>query len=1571
MVAEPAASPNAVREKIELARRELLDLGLRNSLINYRTLKARGVEVVGESPAEAYRALVVDGKRMSFAPAPDAPPDGGDLPQPEEPSPEERQSRQRDSTLQTAVSSEELQKRLLNTFYAARTFVEEQGVNTLYLALGMLRWYETPASDAPRRAPLLLVPVDLTRSNARDRFHIAWSGDDIGDNLSLAAKLKTEFRLDAPPLPEAEDLDLAAWFAAWQGAVAPEKRWSVDADAIALGFFSFGKFLMYHDLDVSTWPDGSGLADHAIVRPLLTADGFREPASEIADDAFIDPYLPVSDARQVMDADSTQTLAILDVNAGRNLVIQGPPGTGKSQTITNVIAEAIGAGKTVLFVAEKLAALEVVKRRLDSIGLGDACLELHSNKMNKRVVLGELARTLELGKPRVATDVDSQLGILADQRKRLNDYARAVNDPIGASGVTPYHAYGELLQLRRRRGDEEWPRLTLPVMADWDEAGAARNEQTAAELQARVAAMGTPARHPFWGSRKAVVLPSDRHQLSTGVPRAQAALAVLRAAQQSLAGALRMLAPETGADGAGQLAAARRVLDAPDVSGIAVAAPGWAASRAGVDALVAAGREYAEIRGRRDAELIPEAWDADVLDARQTLNAWRDRWWRFLSGGYRGAKSTLARLTRKGLPGGIDAQVALADDILAARRLAEAIDQQAALGAELFPGRWQGSRSDWAQLAPVAEWVAALHADEAAGTVPAGTVAYLAQPGDAASLRAAADAVAQRRAAWDAEMGALTALVDFDASRRFGDGATLDAQPLDAVDAMLGGWLERSADIDQMAGFNVSAGACEAAGIGEVSSAAAAWGGAGTRLVDAFRAGRFAVLLEQALKERPALAQFDAPAHELAVARFGELDQLTFQYNRARLALRHWDRLPRHEAGGQLGILRREFAKKTRHMPVRQLMRGPATPPGIQAGLHDDPLSIPTYIPPGALSFDLVIFDEASQVKPVDAFGALVRGRQAVVVGDSKQLPPTSFFDTLVDPEEVDEDDLAADIESVLELFSGQGAPQRMLRWHYRSRHESLIAVSNQEFYDNKLVVFPSPDAAREGAGLVYHRLEGTVYDRGSSRTNRDEARAVAEAVIRHAKASPDLTLGVAAFSIAQTDAIIDELERLRRDDPSAEPFFSVHPFEPFFVKNLENVQGDERDVIFISVGYGRTADGTVAMNFGPLNAEGGERRLNVLITRAKLRCEVFTNLSSEDIDLSRTTAQGVRAFKHFLKFAETGALDARGRTPGESGAAFDAVVREALEAAGYAVEQQVGSSGFFIDLAVVDPARPGRYLLAVLCDGPNYAAARSARDRDRSRSAVLERLGWHVHQLWSTDWFRNPERELAALVTAIEAAKDGAGDGDAAPAVRLGPVTREEPAEAAPPAAPAPSAPAYVVATPKASLRGRELHEVDAARLAGWLEDVVEVESPVHVEVAMRRVADAAGVGRVGNRIWSALDSAIAYGVRSGMIRRQGDFLWSPEMTTPPLRDRGGLSSRDRGVETIAPEELRLAVTTAVSGSYGMQPADIVTSAAALLGFSRVGDDLRAALEALVGAMTDDGALRRQGEHLVAATEG
>jgi very-short-patch-repair endonuclease len=753
------------------------------------------------------------------------------------------------------------------------------------------------------------------------------------------------------------------------------------------------------------------------------------------------------------------------------------------------------------------------------------------------------------------------------------------------------------------------------------------------------------------------------------------------------------------------------------------------------------------------------------------------------------------------------------------------------------------------------------------------------------------------------------------------------------------------------------------------------WEGASQYLKASMQKSWYEYLITKAMTERPPLRGFERTSHEEIINKFVQLDLLNLQYNRAKVALKHYESVPKLEGGGQWNILRSEFNKRARHMPIRKLMEQAGIAiQTIKPVLMMSPMSIANFLSPDSIDFDLVIFDEASQVRPVEALGAILRGKQLVVVGDSKQLPPTSFFDKM-NAETEDEENVTADIQSILGMCDGQGAPQRMLRWHYRSRHESLISLSNREFYENKLVIFPSP-GSKYRMGLAFHHLQNAVYDRGKTRANPIEAEEVAKAVFEHAMKNPRQSLGVVAFSTAQMQAIQNAIEIKRRQNPESEVFFRSHAHEPFFVKNLENVQGDERDVIFISIGYGRTEDGKVPMSFGPLNNDGGERRLNVLITRAKYRCEVFTNITSEDINPTPTTKFGIRALKSFLYFAQHGTFESEQDVPVPDKRPFEDLVAAQLTSLGYIVRKKVGSQGFYIDLAIVDPQNPGRYLLGIECDGDSYSNAKSARDRDRLRGQVLENIGWDIFKVWSIEWYRNPERELQRLLAAIEQAKAQAliqdqTDDDlqqeiaalAEEAIALSKeknaLQREEKEEVTI------AVQKYTQAVLPPGLPAQELHLVPFGKLAEWIKQVVEVEGPVHFEEVARRIADASGASKIGSRIRYTLNAATDFAVNSKIVFRRGDFLWHPEMTIPALRDRSGLTAGSRRISLIPPEELDLAVKNVVESSIAIQPDTAVPLIAKLFGVNRVTEDVRKDLLDAIEMSVARGIVIKDGDYL------
>ena len=600
--------------------------------------------------------------------------------------------------------------------------------------------------------------------------------------------------------------------------------------------------------------------------------------------------------------------------------------------------------------------------------------------------------------------------------------------------------------------------------------------------------------------------------------------------------------------------------------------------------------------------------------------------------------------------------------------------------------------SDWDQLRGIVKYLSALHESVTNNELPEALVAYLASNPSLETLKGLLATVEEHQSNYPNHLQAVIDKIQLDEKVRFGSDNELKHLAFSEQTKIFKCWETELDSLQDMVSYNHQAEALTNSNFAEIVKVANTWSEAGEFLSDLLKLAWYNARIEIAMKERPILASFSSDTHQLIIERFKALDRGSLEYNKVNVAYEHWKHLPQYEASsGQLGLLKREFQKKRRHLPIRQLMtRTGNAIQAIKPIFMMSPLSVATFLPPNSVDFDLVVFDEASQVKPVDAFGAIIRGKQTVVVGDSKQLPPTSFFDKHIgddtDTEDTEEDS-PGDTESILGLFSAQNAPERMLRWHYRSRHESLIAVSNVEFYGNELQLFPSPDAAKKEVGLVYHHLSDTAYDRGGSRSNQGEAKKVAKKVMEHARSRPHLTLGVATFSTAQMQAVQDQLELLRREDPSCEQtFFNANPEEPFFVKNLENVQGDERDVIFISIGYGRDVNGKITMNFGPLNKKGGERRLNVLITRARQRSEVFTNLTTDDIDPGPTNPSGVAALKRYLKYAQTDELDIPELTGKPPDSPFEVEVAHALRGCGYEIDHQIGTAGYFIDLGSQGP---------------------------------------------------------------------------------------------------------------------------------------------------------------------------------------------------------------------------------------------------------------------------------------------
>lgn len=925
-------------------------------------------------------------------------------------------------------------------------------------------------------------------------------------------------------------------------------------------------------------------------------------------------------------------------------------------------------------------------------------------------------------------------------------------------------------------------------------------------------------------------------------------------------------------------------------------------------------------------------------------------------GAYRQGSDGLARLLQGALPDAVEDRLGLISQLTALKAQRDSLHAVAPVLSEVLQGHWQREDTPFSAMQSTLDWM-----DRTQAALPFLSDAALekvatlypdpeAQRSRLADLTAAADAALRppfERLKYDFKAADLP--------------DALEAVPLRTLSDLLA---EMNTGIDRYVdwvGLGRARRAMSEAGAGEIIARVEQGELAASAACPEFLYACAEARWTAARKARPELDQLAYLDRHSLVTLFRSLETERIETARTLILERHFNQMPKGSSG-EMAVIRGEIARKKGHKPVRWLMNNaPSMIQRIKPVMLMSPISVAQFLPPGKFVFDLLVIDEASQIKPADALGVVARAKQIVVVGDQKQLPPTSFFDRLVDDADDNDDEDseeppaagAAEMESILSLCEARGLRQRMLEWHYRSRDPSLIRVSNAEFYNDGLVLPPSPLERDDDYGLKFRRVAG-VYARGGSGigrqgTNRIEAEEIAKAVARHARDWPDLSLGVVAFSKAQASMVTEVLEVQRRKDQILDAFLREGKSEDVFVKNIENVQGDERDVILITVGYGpQEPNGRLgSISFGPVNSEGGERRLNVLFSRARVRCEVFASFDPGDIDPSKAKRDGPRVLKRFLEFARTGIMEGKEVTGLGADSPFEADVAAVIRSLGYEADPQVGTAGFRVDIGVRHPDRPGQYLMAVECDGAAYHSALWARERDRLRQDVLEGLGWIFHRIWSTDWFHHRAREIQRLREALESARVARLSG-----VRVRGANKNMPQ---PQAAPEPSGPTPLeidhlglTAQPyqRASLAVQsavEPHEAPTSQLADLVWRIVEVEGPIHMDELARRITSSFGRTRAGNRIVDATQRAVRLALRDhSELRQDGAFLLTAaQAEDPPIRSRLEETGSLVKAPYLPPMEIRAAAALIQKESGDIPDDDLIREVARLLGFQRVGSEL------------------------------
>jgi very-short-patch-repair endonuclease len=1059
-------------------------------------------------------------------------------------------------------------------------------------------------------------------------------------------------------------------------------------------------------------------------------------------------------------------------------------------------------------------------------------------------------------------------------------------------------------------------------------------------LRLRVTTSGPSSAHPWRGVRNRLT-PVDRERLRPQLERIQSIGATSLAAIAKGAALLGITLTKGAADGQDTLKWLEHFKFLPNEIVRLIESDFFrqdpSAALALLQAVSDVSRAHADVAMHTSEIGISQDWTT----ARQAIASRGQSLFRFLSGLYRRSVALIDSVSVAGPAKTFQERMRRLDAIMALQLLARRLVESEGRGRATFGTDWNGQQTATEPLQRAVEWYLGGQSLPDATKLLDDTIRSASDR--SAIIRAAGElrtSLSDFEQTWSSVRSTLdlNVAVSFDNDNRAPDIASIVGRA--------GQWLSEFDRIDEWFGLIASEDGCRTIGLSTIVDRLASGVLAPDRAIDTYKYARAEALWKHMIETVPSLGSLRGDERTALVMKFRERERELFIATAREIAARHTAGIP-SGALGQMGYVRGQIARRRGHASIRKLMEnaGEAVQK-IKPVLLMSPISVAQFLPPGSANFDLVLMDEASQVRPEDAIGAVARGGSVVVVGDNKQLPPTHFFDRTIGAIADDPDDdssagvqttvAAGAMESILTLCQARGLPGRTLQWHYRSRHPSLIQVSNQAFYEQKLKFPPSPELAGRD-GLIFRRLNG-VYDRGKTRTNAIEAKAVAEAVISHVRESPHLSLGVATLSVTQRDAILAELELLRARHSEFEQFFDRSKPEPFFVKNLENVQGDERDVIYVSICYARDADGYMAQGFGPVSSEGGERRLNVLFTRAKRRCEIFSSIGHADIELRGASVPVGRRILHtYLKFAETGETDVPMATGLDADSEFEIAVGNRLRAAGYHVDYQVGSAGFRIDIGVREPSYSNAYVLGVECDGATYHSALWARERDRLRQQVLESKGWRLHRIWSTDWFNRPDAELRKLLAAIDAAKaahksDVEADREAREAIKI---ERE-----ATPEVEAISVPYREADVPKLGAYP-EPHLVPTGLMARYVIEVVGIEQPVHTDEVAKRVARAWGAQRTGARIRNAVEKALAAARAEGKLT--GEPFWMVRDGIVQVRDRSSVGSSSlRQPEFLPPVEIDRAIVDSISRNVAIDDEEVARCVAESLGFSATSAQLR-----------------------------
>ncbi len=1519
-------------KKLERWAQQLLDTGKRNNLINFKDTKASTAEVVypdaetlyqkclGSSSFEIYDPKISDNEDdeeavVSANAIEDHEADADKMKKSEYIEKYSSKIRKANQILVYANTPNPITA-IKTIDKKARDVLEETGVNVAYMAFGFVYWSEKENSSLSNRAPLLLVPISLKNESAVTPYYVELTEDDVVVNPTFSYLLEAQYGIK---LPEYEDDETLAVYLEKVRSLVSKLHWEVKSEC-KISIFSFLKINMYHDL----MNNSEKILKNDNVRLLLGEKvEVSESGNAVEDGKAANQII---DLHNVIDADSSQIEAIEMAKSGRSFVLQGPPGTGKSQTITNIIAECLHDGKKVLFVSEKLAALSVVYDKLKKAGLEEFCLELHSYKSSKKEVIAELCKTLRAEKSRVSAQADVEVKAKAIAQSKLDSYAEELHKPVDGINRSLYQLLGAYSSQRKALE----LKFLLRDIGDKDDVYFNEAVNLLEQYVEYIPSIGENYRENEWFGYRSQDstyetqnrLKNDFESILDGltalVPKTKECEAEYSLELNTLSEVETLIKLFTVLSSTKYLKPAS--LKSENIGNIL----------GGIEELRSLGTQILPIRDRLNETFEDSIYKLDGKDYYNKLTKLYTGFFsRLFNAEYKSMISDIRLASKSGKKPGYEKAQGYMKDLMDYQELMESFNEKRNSVGEKLSQDSLNPDTDWQLLRTELEIVKYCLEND----IRIGDIADM-PDGTFESSRPKFGYYANNMA------GAVNSFKPMllDVQKDFDENTVLfEAFPIlqlftrmqrckSSVEK-IENWIRFNTLLEQMKDRDL-VGFIDYVIENRIPS---------EQIVGSFKRLFYKQWINHILNQNVVLSRFTRISQDMAVQQFAQKDKLQFEISKAQIKAELSAKRPSTDlvtGGSAVAILLREGEKKRKQKSIRKLLEETGElVQRIKPCFLMSPLSVSTFLSDNSITFDTVVFDEASQIFPQDAIGAIYRAKQLIVVGDSKQMPPSNFFNSTVESDTEDEETGdVTDFESILDLCSTSQAQLR-LKWHYRSRYEQLITFSNKNFYDNALVTFPSSTIDHKGIGVDYYFVDG-LFDR-KSHTNRAEAEFIVDLIYKNIEEYPERSLGVVAFSVAQQDLIDRILSKRRQEDSSKEWFFKRDDTtkEPFFVKNLETVQGDERDTIIFSVAYGKDSQGRLLHNFGPLNKVGGERRLNVAVTRAKENVQLVSSMHATDIDLKRTNAEGARLLREYLDYAENGDI-ALERTPTvnpfeQFDSEFEMDVCEFLRENGFSVDMQVGCSGFRIDIGLKKPDTSD-YVLAIECDGATYHSSKNARDRDRLRQEVLERMGWRFYRIWSTDWFRNNAVEKERL---LKAARE---------ALNLGHYVKNDEADEEE------NVVSFERTVQQEHLSFPEYKEVNVDLLRTthrnnleFIKSILETEAPMSEEYLLKRICFIYGREKVTSVVRQQFTEDLKGCFSKGIIRRNG-YLYLSSQNSYQFRVPGDV----RDIRYIAPEELAEGMIILVKQNVSAEKDGLYRTLASLLGFSRIGEGINEKME-------------------------